>query len=151
MNRPVTSEGHRERGAEGSKRVSRSPSPFRRFSGRAASPGRVASPPATPDDSASRLPTPSSLRRAAQERAPERAQPWTPEARESEVASSARDARTVRPPAYGDEVAPPPEPPVNPVPDPQDRTASREAAAQKHAARLKAVRTSSRGKWGFSV
>lgn len=31
------------------------------------------------------------------------------------------------------------------------RNTSREVAAQKHAARLKAVRTSSRGKWGFSV
>jgi len=31
------------------------------------------------------------------------------------------------------------------------RNSSKEIAAQKHAARLKAVRTSSRGKWGFSV
>jgi len=31
------------------------------------------------------------------------------------------------------------------------RNASRDAAAQKHQARLRAVRTSSRGKWGFSV
>ena len=31
------------------------------------------------------------------------------------------------------------------------RNSSRDAAAQKHQARLRAVRTSSRGKWGFSV
>jgi len=153
-------------------RESRSPSPFRRFSGRrAASPGRAAPPEPARDRNPRVAPSPS------------RAVTNTGHSTNALVAAAA--ATPVPVPAAASKApmafrrwadqsssAPPSDGSVPPPPAPREvraaatsgegkesderasnasREASKEAAAQKHAARLKAVRTSSRGKWGFSV
>ena len=157
-------------GGKPSTRESRSPSPFRRFSGRrAASPGRAA-----PNDPARDRPrvVPSPSRTSATGHsisAPVAAAPIPPV---PAPAAASKGPMAFRRWADQSSTAPPSEGSVPPPPAPREiraaaacgegkepneraslasREASKEAAAQKHAARLKAVRTSSRGKWGFSV
>ena len=158
--------------AKESPRSSRSPSPFRRFMGkRATSPTRAESaaepppPPAPPGGAVigvafQRAPNPAPFRRwsgsqaekpaspalqrpaegsgdAMHVKCREGTRPSTPTSRES-AAAAMTPVATAKEGGVADLL--------------QDRrNASRDAAAQKHQARLRAVRTSSRGKWGFSV
>jgi hypothetical protein len=165
-------------------RASRSPSPFRRFTGkRAVSPGRAAPvEPAPAQDRTRGVPSPSRAPAtghatiAPSAAIPPPPLPPPPSAASAGAPASAAASKAPVPMTFrrwteqgsaqplGGSMPPSPAPreggaTTNVEVKESDgdrlllasREASKEAAAQKHAARLKAVRASSRGKWGFSV